>query len=271
MDHTTSYNKGLSYEYYIYDHIKNLYEYVWHSTEISEKIFNDLYLNINYITYSTLYRYDIGFDILAYKNNEYYYIQCKNYNSDLCISDLSGFTWFLASNNKKNGIVYYNYGINSRIKNTNMCIEFIHKPYEEIIKNEIIINNIMIPKEYQIEAYNTLKHHNKVILSLPCGMGKTYIASMLVKDYDNIILLSPLKVLANELLNNIDSLLDNKYNKILICSESERNINKLKIKLRTNNIISSTYKSSDVLYELLLHINHQMFYMNCYYILIIIL
>ena len=36
----------------------------------------------------------------------------------------------------------------------------------------------MVPKEYQLEAYNILKNYDKCILSLPCGMGQSSLLNL---------------------------------------------------------------------------------------------
>ena len=43
------------------------------------------------------YRYDIGADLVAFKDNKYYFIQCKNYASDetILMEKLAGFYFFI--------------------------------------------------------------------------------------------------------------------------------------------------------------------------------
>ena len=112
-------------------------------------------------------------------------------------------------------------------------------------------NNKLIPKEYQLEAYNILKNHNKCILSLPCGMGKTYTASMLANHYDNIIILAPLRYLAQQFLTNMSNYLNNQYNPILISMDGSRDINKIKSYINNKNIFSCTYDSADIMVQLI--------------------
>ena len=106
------------------------------------------------------------------------------------------------------------------------------------------IYNKLIPREYQIKAYNTLKNYNKCVLSLPCGVGKTFTASLLGKDYKNIIVFAPLKCLARQLLEQFKIFLGNEYKPILISSDGHRNIKLIETFIGNKNIICSTYDSA---------------------------
>ena len=82
--------------------------------------------------------------------------------------------------------------LSSQIQCRKKKIKYINLPYIKIGNEEIK------PRDYQIEAYN--KFTGKGILQLPCGMGKTLIACMVATNYDNIIILSPLRNYAVQLL-----------------------------------------------------------------------
>lgn len=98
---------GKSYEYYVLGQIKSNYDMCWHWSDFPEKNMIELGLIRNYDNF-TKYRYDIGADLAAVKNNIYYFIQCKNFNNNtIHINDLAGFYFFVAEFNV-NGIVYYN-------------------------------------------------------------------------------------------------------------------------------------------------------------------
>jgi superfamily II DNA or RNA helicase len=102
------------------------------------------------------------------------------------------------------GILYYNGTLSQRVKDlsTNK-IQFINLPFNNMTID--IIENIETPllkRDYQIEAYNKLLNKPTSILSLPCGMGKTYTASLLSKNYDNIIILSPTRYLSFQTLEH---------------------------------------------------------------------
>jgi len=60
-----------------------------------------------------------------------------------------------------------------------MNIPFDNDTIKEIAEEKI--NNILVPKQYQLDAVDKLKNAQKSILSLPCGMGKTFTASLLTK------------------------------------------------------------------------------------------
>ena len=74
------------------------------------------------------------------------------------------------------------------------------------IKSKLVETSLII-RDYQQEAYNQLLNKKSSILSLPCGMGKTFITSLMAKHYDNIIILSPLRYLAYQTLENFKNYL----------------------------------------------------------------
>jgi ERCC4-related helicase len=77
-------------------------------------------------------------------------------------------------------------------------------------------------------------------------MGKTYISSMLGKDYDNVIILSPSRALAQQNLYKFKEYLKNGYNYILVSVDGKTNIDEINKILKNKNIISSTYDSCDI-------------------------
>jgi ERCC4-related helicase len=78
-------------------------------------------------------------------------------------------------------------------------------------------------------------------------MGKTYISSMLGKDYDNVIILSPTRALAQQNLEKFKEYLKTAYNYILISIDGKTNIDEIDKILKSKNIISSTYDSCDII------------------------
>ncbi|ARF08015.1 putative helicase [Catovirus CTV1] len=180
---------GASYEKYILEYLKNneKYDNVWLWKDIPEKILYEEKIITDYAKYS-LVRNDIGIDILAKKNNEYIYVQCKNYNKNsICVQDLAGY-FFFKSSYKKNCKVYYNGNLSNRIK----CIyadieEFVQVPFNNLLENPQVNNDRIQEREYQLEAYNRLKDEKRSVVTLPCGMGKTYLSCLLAKNHDNII------------------------------------------------------------------------------------
>ena len=241
---------GDSYEYYILDKIKNDYDKVWHWKDFPESILYELNIIKDYDIFSK-YRYDIGADLVAKKDNVYYFIQCKNFKDTILMENLAGF-YFLLYEYNLNGILYYNGNLSQRVKDLSNRVKLINMPFNnQTIKTHLVENKLIIPREYQIQAYNKLKDYNKCILQLPCGMGKTFTASLLAKDYDNIIILSPLRSLAQQLLNNFKEYLYNEYNPILISMDGYRNIETINKFIKDKNIISSTYDSSDVIIQII--------------------
>ena len=243
---------GDSYEYFVLDSIKKNYDQVWHWSNVPECILYDLNLIRNYDIFSK-YRYDIGADLVAKKDDKYYFIQCKNFNDTILMEHLAGF-YFLLHEYNLNGILYYNGKLSQRVKDLSTGkIKFINLSFnnQTILTKTNNVNKTIIPKEYQLEAYNMLKPHNKCILSLPCGMGKTYTASMLANHYNNIIILAPLRYLAQQLLINMSNYLDNKYNPILVSMDGSRDIYKIKSYMGHKNIFSCTYDSADIMVQLI--------------------
>ena len=87
-------------------------------------------------------------------------------------------------------------------------------------------------------------------------MGKTYTASLLANHYDNIIILAPLRYLAQQLLINMSNYLDHKYNPILISMDGSRDIDKIKSYIGNKNIFSCTYDSADIMVQLIDELNN---------------
>ena len=242
---------GDSYEYFVLNEIKHQYDQVWHWSKLPEQILYDLNIIRNYDIFSK-YRYDIGADLVAIKDDKYYFIQCKNFSETILMEHLAGF-YFLLHEYNLNGILYYNGKLSQRVKDlSTKKVQFINLPFN----NQTIITNTdkndkLIPKEYQLEAYEQLKNYNKCILSLPCGMGKTYTASMLANHYDNIVIMAPLRYLAQQLLINMSNYLDNQYNPILVSMDGSRDINQIKSYIKNKNIFSCTYDSTDIMVQLI--------------------
>ena len=154
--------------------------------------------------------------------------------------------------NNLNGILYYNGRLSERLVDlsTNR-IPFINLLFnnENIVLNEP--KNMVVPRDYQIEAYNELKGKPAVILSLPCSMGKTFVASLLGRDYDNVIIISPTRALTHQTLERFKEYLGDAYNYMLISIDGRTKINDLKLIIKEKNVISSTFDSCDILNQLI--------------------
>lgn len=236
---------GTEYEYFVLNHIKNIYDKVWHWLDFPEKLLYELNIISDYDKFKK-YRNDIGADLVAFKDNKYYFIQCKNFKETIYIDTLAGF-YFLLYENNLNGILYYNGSLSERLVDlSTKKIPFINLPFN----NENIIfdksEQKIVVRDYQLDAYNTLKGKEKSILSLPCSMGKTYISALLAKDYDNIIILSPTRSLTQQTLEKFKEYLGNEYNYMLISVDGNTKINHLNKIIKTKNVISSTFDSCDV-------------------------
>ena len=63
-----------------------------------------------------------------------------------------------------------------------------------------IDNQIITPRDYQLEAFFLLKNEHRSILEMPCGTGKTLVTYLISLNYDNIILISPLIATTDQLM-----------------------------------------------------------------------
>jgi len=161
---------GEEYEYFTMESIKSEYEYVYHHSDVPEKILYETNLKTNKHCIEDFHN-DIGIDIVACKKGEIYFIQCKNFNDSIHIEDLSGFYFIIATYGLK-GVVYYNGKLSKNIiKYKNNTIEHINLPYE----NKNCVNNDppkeIIPRDYQIEAYDKLKNSKESIFVITMWYG----------------------------------------------------------------------------------------------------
>jgi len=96
-------------------------------------------------------------------------------------------------------------------------------------------------------------------------MGKTFTSYLIAKSYNNIILISPTRTLAEELLYNMDTYLlkfgtneylVKQYNPILISMDGSRDPLYIKSIIKEKNIISVTYNSVDILNKIIDILEH---------------
>jgi len=241
---------GFAYEYFVLEQIKNDYDKVWHWRDFPEKLMYENNLIKDYDTFCK-YRYDIGADLVGFKDNKYYFIQCKNFNDTILMENLAGF-YFLLYEYNLTGVLYYNGKLSQRVLDlTTNKIQFINLPFNNITIESKIVENPLIIRDYQQDAYEQLLNKKSSILSLPCGMGKTFTTSLMAKHYDNIIILSPLRFLAYQTLKNFKNYLGCEYSPILISVDGKRNIDDINSYMKYKNIISSTYDSIDIVIQLI--------------------
>jgi predicted helicase len=206
---------------------------------------------------------DTGCDLLLKINEKYYIIQCKNYDTQnsVKIPELGGF-FMMALLYDLDGILYYTSKLSSNIKcqKQNPKIQYIRKPIEDekIIELEDYSNLINNPYDYQIEASNKIKNvfltKNRAILQLPCGLGKTLISMMIGLNYDQVVIISPLKQYTIQNLDRFKNELKYKdYEGLIIDSDGIRDVGYISDFIKKNKklILSVTYKSCDVLFEIL--------------------
>ena len=82
-------------------------------------------------------------------------------------------------------------------------------------------------------------------------MGKTVVSSMIARQYSNIIILSPLRYLTQQLLSTMTKLLQHTYEPILISCDGKRYMKCIKKHIGKKNIFASTYDSCDVVLKIL--------------------
>jgi len=249
--------KGSNYENFVLDHIlkNNLYDQAWLWKNVPEIVLMKTNLYNSFIE-NPLYRFDMGADIVAIKNDNIYFIQCKNFtDSTICMENLAGI-YFLCSEYNLKGVVYYNGKISTRVnKLAKGFLTYINLNYDNIIdltiESPINIECNLVAKDYQLEAFNTLKDKNRSILSLPCGMGKTFTSFLIAKNYNNIILIAPLRQLIIQLMDDYNKYTNYEYNNILISSDGSRNDINIISNLKDKNIIGSTYHSVNIINKII--------------------
>jgi superfamily II DNA or RNA helicase len=231
---------------------------------------------------------DIGIDIIQLdNNNKCSIVQCKNgYNNGLCIDDIAGIMFRTALRRDIDTYIYYTSCLSRNLRNTaNLSpyvinidytieidklkllegdtsnkIYFVKLPCKDSnISNSIDeeIKCVITPYSYQLEAVCKFKEYylsnNRGILAIPCGCGKTYISSLISIDYKQIVILSPLREFANQNLKRFIEYGYNKNNTLLVDSDGDRDIDSIKKFVKSNDkcLISTTYKSMDLISECL--------------------
>jgi superfamily II DNA or RNA helicase len=225
---------------------------------------------------------DIGIDIVQLDEDNCSIVQCKNgYRNGLCIADLAGIMYRIASSDKdKRAYIYYTDSLSRNIRNVNDLSEnviyidwnndvdktkltedsscysnkiyFVKLPCGNIEDIEDI-KIAIAPYTYQTEAVSKFKEYfqsnNRGILSLPCGCGKTYASYLISKNYKHIIILSPLREFASQNLKRYIEYGYCKTNTILVDSDGIRDIDSIKEFIRNKNelLISCTYNSMDLI------------------------
>ena len=291
--------KGTSYELFIRDYLnKNQNQQSWLWSKTPEKILRDCNIigewnehRLKRKEYKIILNkienglelddeensmIDLGVDIILKINNEYIFVQCKNYddNNIITTEKLAGFYSMIIHYEKK-GILYYTSKLSKNIINKKECnsIEYIKKEFDnkkfyidkanniynkELNKESNKTNLIENAYDYQIEAYckisEEFKTKNRAILNLPCGLGKTLISMMIGLNYNQVIIISPLIEYCNQNLERFMSDIKYKdYKGLLINTDGTRDTEEIKKFISSNKkiILSVCYKSCDILYNVL--------------------
>jgi superfamily II DNA or RNA helicase len=261
MAKTLNQAKGIEYEKFVIDKLKSEYDTLWLWKDIPEYVITDNNIIINGTNSDNMK--DIGIDIVAKKNRTYTFIQCKNHDNNICVNDLAGFFFFMLTHSDSNieGMICYSHDVSSfikkRIKLAQPIISLRYIPFDNGIIFRPNEANYAI-RYYQREALNVLsKNENKkCVLAMPCGTGKTYTVSLIAKNYCNVVVLSPLKKLTFDVLDNMSIFLGDSYKKILISSDGMRNDEHIVNLLCDKNIIGCTYDSVDVLINVIAHLKN---------------
>jgi len=280
----TNMEKGIKYEIYI-NNLLNIENIAWKWNDIPENDlrnaeilgdwnefrYNRKILKLENIKKNNLI--DLGCDILLKKDNKYYIIQCKNYESNnyVTVNDLSGFFMMCHIYNLP-GILYYTSKLTKNItchKNTDRFLYIKQDIDNKKIKtntdsitdsNQNIKYSNLIDEAYdfQLEAYSKIMekflNENRAILQLPCGLGKTLISMKVGLNYDVIILISPLKQYCIQNLQRYKSEIKYKdYESLIIDSDGTRDIDYIFdfVKKNKKYILSVCYKSVDVIMKLI--------------------
>jgi superfamily II DNA or RNA helicase len=266
--------KGNAYEEQICNELKKTYSDVWLWKDVPQRILIEQKIiypkfnkndSIDAVIGIEGKRIDIGVDIIGCKDGVYYYIQCKNYEKNIVIDDLAGFLMFLAMNSV-GGILCYTNGVSKnvvnwidayKLKSNSNKISLMKIPYVDNAvgtknnKNSIETDFEIKLYDYQVEAIEKLKEGKHRLLSIPCGLGKTVIASFIGKKYDNIIVFAPLRELVIDLRLNIEKYLFYTHTSIIVSRDGLRKADEIEKMLKAKNLIVSTYCSSNLILELM--------------------
>jgi superfamily II DNA or RNA helicase len=200
---------------------------------------------------------DVGIDIIEITNdNKLIAVQCKFGYDCICIKNLAGFYMYMCNNNKiDNGHVYYTSKLHYHItdNHNNHNIEYIKK---QIIEDKIIKQKEFKLYDFQNDAVIASKTHfennKRGILSMPCGSGKTLTSYHIVKESNIIVVITTLKEFARQNINKYQEF-DNTLKSLLIDSDGTRDVNEIKKFIKTNKkcLLSCTYKSVDIIIEII--------------------
>ena len=205
---------------------------------------------------------DLGIDLVGLKKNgTYVIIQCKFYSDNIDKNSMAGFhTYFLdciKTNPNIEGKAYITHELAPNLKKITRRngIEYIIKEYvkNNLIENSNNSNNILNPRNYQLDAVNILKTKHRAILAMACGLGKTLVGILLSKLHDIIIVFSPLKEYVEQNKIKFEQQIGNDYKTLIIDCDYIRD-SKIILEFIKNNkkcCLFITYKSCDIALEII--------------------
>jgi predicted helicase len=204
--------KGFNYEVQIRDYIRNTLNknaYLWSDTPENILIKSGIIGSHNQHRLNRKERkensiLDTGIDIIQLEEYDLCsLVQCKNgYKSGLTMNHLAGFMCWIATLDKLNGYIYYTDKLSTNIKElpVNKRIKFIKQKYKNIVEEHRV--HSIKPFDYQNKAKEEFikyfKTKDRGILSMPCGTGKTFTSFLISQNYQQIIIMSPLKQFAKQ-------------------------------------------------------------------------
>ena len=253
-----NYLKGILYENFIKTKLLETNEqvYLWNDIPldvfIQSKFFENYYDKLKFRKIANKHNItDTGCDIFYFNKQEIQWkiVQCKNYTRAITLDKLAGFYDLIVSTGLV-GELHYTSRLSEPITRYNKrLVEFKHRPFKELkIDNNYIK---LTPYQYQLDAYDKLKNKKRSILQLPCGMGKTLVSIMWAKQFDLIIIFSPLRQHAQQNLTRYTKEIDDYDEYILVDSDGDRDIENITKHINKKIILSTTYKSVDIIAKLI--------------------
>lgn len=258
--------KGLEYEKQVILHLlkSNKLVFGWNDIPIDvfiqSKIFENYSDKLNFRRKSLPDVHgvpDTGCDVYYFdeQHKRWVIVQCKNYTGTVTLDKLAGFYGMLLST-ELHGELFYTSSLSEPItRYSQKKIKYIKHPYIDDNTKIIQENRVRLqPYNYQTEAINTMVKHQRGIMVLACGLGKTLISIHWAERFNVVIIFSPLMPHAKQNLERFKNEYHDAYEYILVDSDGTRNINEIIPHLNQKVVLSVTYKSHDVINNLINYI-----------------
>jgi superfamily II DNA or RNA helicase len=255
------------YEYQVMDeHRQTTSHKTWHWNHIPEQ---ELY-NAGYITDFNKYRLakrlkknngqigEFGLDGLAVDltSNTYHGIQAKFYTGTITADKLGTFLSVIHNrlkikDHQSNGYLYHTGKLQIDLKedfqngNAILPIHFVPTSNTSETTQLILETNFKL-YDPQVDALNSLLQGwaHTGFVSLPCGVGKTVILGHFLKQcfYKNIIIVSPLRILAKQTLERLKAFLPT-HTPLLVDVDGDLDNDHMKEGFSKTTLMSTTFKS----------------------------